>query len=165
MKKNKESKESNENNESVKKESAYEQRMGGRRFLIQLLYEWGFDSCSDQGILMRRMPEAGDIDLVYVKDVFTKLTEKIEKIDEAFSPFLDRSIERVGRIELAVLRLAVYEFKYNLDVPFKVVLNEAIELAKDFGAQDSHKFINAILDRVAKQLRSIEVAALSKKNE
>ena len=139
--------------------------MSGRRLLVQLLYEWGFNSQSAEIILSRRAVNAADIDLVYVKDVFLKLAQKVDEIDALFIPYLDRPIERVGRIECSVLRLAVYELSCNFDVPFKVVINEAIELAKDFGAQDSHKFINAILDKVAKQLRSIEVASLSKKKK
>ena len=81
----------------------------------------------------------------------------ITEIDELIIPILDRKIEEVNPVELAVLRLACYELMSRIDVPYKVVINEALELTKTFGAQDGHKFVNGILDKLAKEIRKTEI--------
>ena len=75
------------------------------------------------------------------------------KLDEAIKPFLERPFEDIDLVEKAVLRVSAYELKYRLDVPYKVIINEAIELAKAFAADDSHKFVNGILDKAVRVLR------------
>ena len=72
-------------------------------------------------------------------------------------PILERDIGEVNPVELAVIRLACYELESRIDVPYKVVINEALELTKTFGAQDGHKFVNGVLDKLAKQLRTSEI--------
>ena len=80
-------------------------------------------------------------------------------LDEEFTPCLDRALEEIDPVELAILRLATYELRNRLDVPYKVVINEGIELAKTFGATDGHKFVNGVLDKLAPALREAEVKA------
>lgn len=74
-------------------------------------------------------------------------------LDELMAPYLSRQLEELGQVERAVLRVALFELKMREDVPYKVAINEAIELAKTFGAEDSHKFVNGVLDKVAPTLR------------
>ena len=78
-------------------------------------------------------------------------------LDEEFTPCLDRALEEIDPVELAILRLSTYELRNRLDVPYKVVINEGIELAKTFGATDGHKFVNGVLDKLAPRLRAAEL--------
>ena len=81
------------------------------------------------------------------------------ELDAVFGELLDREIDKLDYVERAILRLATYEFSHRIDVPYRVVIDEYIELAKTFGAQDSHKYINGVLDNLAAKLRTIEVGA------
>jgi N utilization substance protein B len=83
--------------------------------------------------------------------------KNLEAIDQALSEFVDRPVEMIDPVERAILRIGVYELLNRLDMPYRVVLNEGINLAKDFGADGSHKYVNGILDKVAQQKRSVEV--------
>ncbi len=94
----------------------------------------------------------------YVHELLTQISEQKSVLDELILPHLDRPIEEVHAIEHAILWIAIYELKVRLEIPYKVIINEAILLAKQFGAQDSHKFINGVLDRAAATLRMKEFA-------
>ncbi|MBW3550813.1 MAG: transcription antitermination protein NusB, partial [Proteobacteria bacterium] len=80
-------------------------------------------------------------------------------LDEALKPFLDRDVEQVDPIERAVLRIASYELRLRPDVPYRVVINEAIETVKRFGAEHGHTYVNGVLDRAAADWRATEVQA------
>jgi len=80
-------------------------------------------------------------------------------LDQALSPFLDRPVERVDPVESAVLRLGAYELAHCADVPYRVVINEAVELAKTFGAEQGHRYVNGVLDQLAKAVRPNEMLA------
>jgi N utilization substance protein B len=80
-------------------------------------------------------------------------------VDGAFEPLLDRPIAEIDPVELSILRLSTYELKNRIDIPYRVVINEGIELAKVFGATDGHKFVNGVLDKLAPRLRADEVRA------
>jgi transcription antitermination protein NusB len=77
-------------------------------------------------------------------------------LDECLTPYLDRKIEELDNVERAILRIGVYELKYRMDVPYRVAINEAVQSAKVFGADQSHKYINSILDKVSMDLRKLE---------
>ena len=79
------------------------------------------------------------------------------EIDDAFRPFIDRPLHEIDVIELAVLRLAVYELLKRPDVPYRVIINEALQLTKQFGSVEGYKFVNGILDKVARKLRVSEI--------
>jgi N utilization substance protein B len=85
-----------------------------------------------------------------------------EDLDATFIGLLDRPQEQLDQVERAILRLATAEFSHRIDIPYRVVIDEYIELAKTFGAQDSYKYINGVLDKLAKELRSIEVEAINR---
>jgi len=80
----------------------------------------------------------------------------VTEIDREIEPFLDRAISDVDPIEMNLLRMGVFEFKHRIDVPYRVVINEAVELAKVFGGTDGHKYINGILDKLSLRLRAAE---------
>ena len=80
-------------------------------------------------------------------------------LDREISPLLDRRLEDLDAVELAILRLGAYELSRRMEVPYRVVINEGVELAKSFGATDGHKYVNGILDKLAIRLRSAEVSA------
>jgi transcription antitermination protein NusB len=145
------------NDQEKKNESAYDGRTKARQILVQMLYEWSAGHSSAQQVFDYRSSEAMDADYTYLKSSYFLIVEQQEIIDGDIAPLLDRDISRLGLVELSILRLSTFELKNLLEVPYKVVLNEAVELAKTFGAQDSHKYVNAVLDKLARQLRSTEM--------
>lgn len=85
------------------------------------------------------------------------MARKKTEVDQAIAPNLDRPLDELDPVELAILRLSTYELMQRIDVPYRVVINEGIELAKVYGATDGHKFVNGVLDKLAPSLRSAEV--------
>ena len=98
-------------------------------------------------------------DLAYFEDLVNGVGQHQKGIDAALSAHLDRDVDQVDPIERAVLRLAAYELMHRIDVPYRVVINEAIEITKRFGADHGHTYVNGVLDRVAAESRAAEVAA------
>ena len=92
------------------------------------------------------------MDKPYCRHLLRQTIENVEAVDFTMSGYLDRSLDELDPIEKAILRLAVYELQFQPDVPYKVVINEAIEVAKVFGAEDGHKYINGVLDKIAPAL-------------
>jgi N utilization substance protein B len=86
----------------------------------------------------------------------------VQEIDKALVPCLDLALEELDPVELAVLRLSTWEFIKRVDVPYRVVINEGVELAKVYGATDGHKFVNGVLDKLAPRLREAEVKAFKR---
>jgi N utilization substance protein B len=82
----------------------------------------------------------------------------VKTLDELLTPYLDRRVEELSQVEKAILRLGAFELKERQDVPYRVVINEGIELAKVFGAEDSFKYVNGVLDKLARQLRYAEAS-------
>jgi N utilization substance protein B len=95
-------------------------------------------------------------DLEYFEDLLRGLQAHLAQVDEALTPYIDRPLEQVDPIERGVLRLAVYELLHRLDVPYRVIINEAIEIAKRFGSEHGHTYINGVLDRGAQSWRAAE---------
>lgn len=136
-------------------------RHKARRLATQALYTWqvaGQDlaDIEQQYCLDRDMSK---IDGEYFRELLHKVPACIDELDKHFESLLDRGIEEVDSVERAILRLGCYELAYRPDVPYRVVINEAVKLAKVFGADQSHKYINGILDGVAKKLRAAEINA------
>jgi N utilization substance protein B len=96
------------------------------------------------------------VDLNYYHELLTQIVAEHETLDELLIPVLDREIDALDGVELATLRLGAYELRHHAEIPYRVVLDEAIELAKHFGGADSHKYINGVLDRLAHVLREAE---------
>lgn len=98
------------------------------------------------------------VDLDYFHELLHRIPVESEALDALFEPHLDRAFAALDPVELATLRIGTYELKHRLDVPYRVVINEAIELAKVFGAAESHKYVNGVLDRLSFELRKAERA-------
>lgn len=96
--------------------------------------------------------ENDKVDMPYFRKLFRGAVANIDSVDAILRPYLDRTEDDIDPIERALLRLTAYELKYELDVPYKVVINEGIEVAKVLGSDDSHKYINGILDKLAPAL-------------
>ncbi|HET7921574.1 MAG TPA: transcription antitermination factor NusB, partial [Gammaproteobacteria bacterium] len=133
-------------------------RSRARRLAMQGLYQWqmGTDAAAEIGAQLRLSREARGTDLDYFDDLLHNIITGHAELAAAFEPHLDRPAEQLDPIERAILLLGTYELRARMDVPYRVVLNEAVELARDFGAEDSHKYINAVLDRAAASLRAPE---------
>ncbi len=140
-------------------------RARSRRRALQALYQWQITGQS-VAVIAAQFFEEQDMSIAD-KDYFRDLLDGVERekdfLDAALTPLLDRPIEQVDPIERAVLRLAAYELHSRLDVPYRVVLNEAIDLAKDFGAEGGHTYVNGVLDKAAPLWRAVEVASEHKR--
>jgi N utilization substance protein B len=100
-----------------------------------------------------------DVDGAYFREILHGVPAHRDEIDKALAPCLDITIDELDPVELAVLRLSTWELLKRVDVPYRVVINEGIELAKVFGSTDGHKFVNGVLDKLAPTLRGPEVQA------
>jgi transcription antitermination protein NusB len=96
------------------------------------------------------------VDGLFFSELLREIPKQLDTLDAAFSAFLDRRIDELDPIELCLLRMGTYELQHRIDVPYKVVINEAVDLAKQFGGTDGHKYINSVLDKVALRLRAAE---------
>ena len=90
------------------------------------------------------------VDMDYFRELLSGVAGHVNKLDATFSPYLSRKLEDLDMVDKAILRLATFELLFRKDVPYRVVINEGIELAKAFAAEDSHKFVNGVLDKVVK---------------
>ena len=134
-------------------------RSRARRMAMQALYEWQVANNTPLDILNTYRAEQNlkKVDEDYFRDLLLNTAKHQQEVDAMMSDFLDRPINEVDPIETAILRLACYELAHRPDVPYRVVINEAIELAKSFGAESGHKFVNGILDKVALKVRADEI--------
>jgi N utilization substance protein B len=133
-------------------------RSRSRRRALQALYAWQMSGSSMAGVITQFQHEQDMevADLEYFEDLLHGVEHHLATLDAALRPHLDREVEQVDPIERAVLRLAAYELKFRPDVPYRVVINEAIEVTKRFGADHGHTYVNGVLDKLAGELRAIE---------
>lgn len=137
-------------------------RRMARHYAMQALYQWQMAGSSINAIEaeFRTDNDMSKVDVDYFHEILHAVPEHLSELEALFTPFLvDRSLAELDAITRALLRMATYEFKFRIDVPYKVVINEAVSLAKKFGAEDSHKFINGVLDKTAAVVRALEVNA------
>ncbi|BES83911.1 N utilization substance protein B [Pectobacterium araliae] len=130
-------------------------RRRARECAVQALYSWQLSKNDVADVEHQFLSEQDvkDVDITYFRELLTGVATQAEKLDQLMAPFLSRQIEELGQVEKAILRLAMFELSKREDVPYKVAINEAIELAKTFGAEDSHKFVNGVLDKAAPSVR------------
>ncbi len=143
-------------------------RSKARHYAMQALYQWQMTKNSLNGIEaeFRTDNDMSKVDVDYMHELIHKVPASISVIETDFLPHVNElALDEIDPISLAILRLSVYEMHYRLDVPYKVVINEALNLAKRFGATDSHKFINGVLDKVAPRLRADEVRHAGKDSD
>ncbi|HHI93562.1 MAG TPA: transcription antitermination factor NusB [Gammaproteobacteria bacterium] len=139
-------------------------RHKARRLATQALYTWQMagQSLTDIETEYCVDHDMKKVDGDYFRELLHKVPAHLDELDGYLLPLLDRTIDDVDGVERAILRLGCYELAYRLDVPYRVVINESVKLAKTFGADQSHKYINGILDGVAKKLRTAETNAAKK---
>ena len=133
-------------------------RRKARELAVQAIYSWQLSQNNITEIESTFLTEnsARRFDIDYFQQLFRGVSTQVGSLDEKISPHVDRPLVDVDPVEKAILRVAVYELSDCQDVPYRVIINEAIELAKSFGADDSHKFVNGVLDKVVKLVRPNE---------
>lgn len=136
-------------------------RTNARKAAVQALYQWQMTGQNLNEIERQFIEDDRfkDVHRSYFNELFRGVPQQLDVIDQALSEFVDRPVEKIDPVERAILRIGAYELLNRLDVPYRVIINESINLAKCFGAQDSHKYINGILDKVAQQKRAVEIKA------
>ena len=139
------------------------ERRKARHYGMQALYQWLMAGAALNEIEaeFRAEYDFARVDLEYFQALLHGVPGCVDELEATFSPLLDRSIDDLDPIERTLLRMGTFELKERIDVPYKVVLNEEVALARKFGATDSHKYINGVLDKVARQLRKAETDAAS----
>ncbi|WP_225592374.1 transcription antitermination factor NusB [Pseudomonas sp. PDM15] len=137
------------------------QRRVARSLAMQALYQWHMagQSLNEIEAQFRVDNDFSGVDGAYFHEILLGVARQKTELDQSFSVFLDIPLEELDPVELAILRLSAWELTSRVDVPYKVVINEGIELAKVFGATDGHKFVNGVLDKLAPVLRAAEVKA------
>lgn len=133
-------------------------RHRARRRIVQALYQWqiGGDEVHDIIAQFVEGREWGGVDIDFFRDVMRALGGNSAKYDQYIEPLLQRSLAMVDPVERAVLRLVAYELLERLEVPARVVIDEAVELAREFGSDQGHRFVNGLADRLAHQVRTHE---------
>ena len=136
-------------------------RTVARRCAVQALYQWQMTGHPWQDVINDFMSqrELQKADTAYFRDLVTGAISKSADIDRTLEPLLDRPLKELDPIEHAILLVGVYELINVIEAPWRVVINEAVELAKVFGAEQGHRFINGVMDKAARQLRPCELAA------
>lgn len=136
-------------------------RRRARRALVQAVYQWQMADSDllriEADFLASGSLEKADVE--FFRELLRATLSGTGELDELISPLLDRSLSSLDQIELAVLRLGAMELKSRIDIPYRVVISEYVELARTFGAEDGHKYVNGVLDRLASALRPLETAS------
>lgn len=130
-------------------------RHRARECAVQAIYSWQLsgNSIADVEVEFFSEQDMSDVDVTYFRELLNGVSTHVLELDKKMAPYLSRQLGELGQVEKAVLRLAMFELCYRDDVPYKVAINEAIELAKVFGAEESHTFINGALDKVVPTVR------------
>jgi N utilization substance protein B len=141
-----------------KPDRAARARSVARKFALQALYQHQLAAHEFNDLRKQYASEEGfeGCDGEYFEDLLRSVTKDSAELDVRLSSFVDRPLERLDPIERAVLWIGIYELSSRLDIPYRVVINEGVELAKRFGATEGHKYVNAVLDRAARELRPHE---------
>ncbi|CDI01817.1 MAG: transcription antitermination factor NusB [Candidatus Competibacter denitrificans] len=135
-------------------------RVWSRRCAAQALYEWQLAGGEPARIAAEFLAhqDLGKADLAYFRELVEKIPLHVTEIDAALAPFLDRPPAQVDPVECAILRIGGYELMQRPDINHRVAINEAVELAKIFGAEQGHRFVNGVLDKLARAVRPNEFA-------
>jgi len=132
-----------------------------REFAVQGLYEWLL-SGNDVRAIEHRLAEVKNFDKVdrpLLDEILNGVIREEQALSARLAPYLDRAVKSLSPVERAVLLVGAYELLNRIDTPYRVVINEAVELAKSYGGTDGHKYVNGVLDRLAGELRAVEVQA------
>ena len=147
------------------RQNARSARRRAREVALQGIYEWlvkggnGLEDLGDVDAHMRESEGFSEADFEHYSSLLSGSVRDAAVLRERFSPFVDRPLAELSPVEHGILLLATYELLHHVDIPYKVVINEAVELAKSFGGTDGFKFVNGVLDKLAPSLRAVEVKA------
>ena len=135
-------------------------RRKARRALVQAAYQWQFAD-ADLAQLHEEFAERAldKADEEFFLDILTRMIKHSDELDKMLAPLLDRPLDQLDMVERGVLRLAAVELSERIDIPYRVVIDEYVQLTKTFGSADAHKFVNGVLDRLSAQHRELEVTA------
>lgn len=133
-------------------------RTMARQRALQALYQWQQAGQDVQDIEVQFLTgqEMDRVDVPYFQELLRGVTMHTDEIDQVLAPLLDRKVSELDPVERAILRMGIYELQHRLEIPYRVVINEAIELAKVFGAEQSHRYVNGVLDKIATEIRAVE---------
>jgi N utilization substance protein B len=139
-------------------------RRNARFYALQAMYQWQLNHTPinelETDFLVRHIKKKTDIE--YFKELIHAVPKKFDELDAEMLPFLKRPLQELDPVELSILRLGIYELAHRLDVPYRVAINESLELTKQFGSIEGFKFVNGILDQVAHKLRTHEINTTKK---
>lgn len=134
-------------------------RSRARQRALQALYQWQINADNlaeiESQFLAER--EMGKADLDFFHELLHAIPAQLDELDALIEPRLDRPLVQVDYVERAILRIGCYELRHRPETPYRVVINEAVELAKIFGGEQGHKYVNSVLDKLARQLRAAEI--------
>jgi len=136
-------------------------RRRSRRALLQAVYQWQMTG-AETAAIEHDLADEGALkkaDREFFRALLRGVVFGTEELDALLAPALDRKLAELDKVELALLRLGAYELKHRIDVPFRVVIDEYVELAKTYGAEESFRYVNGVLDRLAQDLRALEHSA------
>lgn len=130
-------------------------RRRARECAVQAIYSWQLSGNPIAEVEYEFIAEQdmSDVDVNYFRELLSGVATNATRLDQLMAPYLSRQLEELGLVEKAILRVSMFELSFREDVPYKVAINEGIELAKVFGAEDSHKFVNGVLDKAAPAVR------------
>jgi len=136
------------------------QRHKARRAAVQALYQWDLTGQGAHEILpaMPSPEKLGAAEQAYLDAIVSEVPRHVEELDSQFKPHIVRAVGSLDPVEKAILRIATWELMFRPEIPWRVVIDEAIELSKTFGADQSFRFINGVLDKVARETRKAETA-------
>lgn len=134
-------------------------RRKARHFALQALYQWHIagGNLNEIELQFRRENAMHKVDLAFFHELLHEIPAHLTEIDGYIEPLLDRKKQELGIVELCALRIGTYELCKRIDIPYRVSINESVELTKVFGAEDSYRYINGVLDKIARQVRKIEL--------
>ena len=144
-----------------KKVSKTEMRRSARKFAVQAVYSWQMAGQPIHEIeaMFRVDNDMSQTDVPLFGEILRGVAANSAELDKAYEPFLDRGLDDLDPIERAVLRIGSFELIHRIEVPYRVAINESVDLAKVFGATDSYKYVNGILDKLSQRVRMVEIRA------
>ena len=141
-------------------------RRRARELVLQGLYQRQLSGNADDtiGAQLLEQEDAGDADRDYLAELWRGVTSDYDALCAALAPYSSRKTAELSPIERSILAIGAWELAHRLDIPYKVVINEAVDLAKDYGATDGYRFVNGVLDKLAARVREAEIAALARES-
>jgi len=125
---------------------------------MQALYQWDLSGSNLSAIEVQFLEDEdfSKADKDYFHELLHEVPARLDEVEDAFTPYLDRPLKEIDPVERAVLRMASYELLARLDIPYRVIINESVNLTKKFGAEQAYKYVNGILDQTARRVRAVE---------